>query len=428
MAKRQIFETAKYPVKKRITKTKQFSAISFVNFEKLISSYNFEKIDKSVILYFNSIKRWIDGLLAIVEEVENKKTELFTTLNEIADKIDDIIVYNQDFCEEEITLLELRWEFIKNKYNFDTSKLKKQLLNFKSQAELIENKLHEINKSNNQLQLLYNLEVEKRPTFYFVAENTYHLVSEAFLFLDWFESNKDFSNRIFEIHDIWKDDFATFLTKKKSDFFKICLESSIEPERVEKWFSEWKEERILIESKLLPIIERVLKNNLNPEIALDLITCFEIAKTGIDSFYLDKLKKIHIETADLPLSKLQEKIKREIEHSSIINDFQDRIINIIFHVDIKSEEKIFIVQLAKEWLDMQIDEITSFLYKNNLTNISQKILNDFRDLKRKNIEVFMHDVKFYAKSIKEREEKYNELMFRMKKEINTNNIASVNID
>ncbi len=56
MAKRQIFETAKYPVKKRITKTKQFSAISFVNFEKLISSYNFEKIDKSVILYFNSIK------------------------------------------------------------------------------------------------------------------------------------------------------------------------------------------------------------------------------------------------------------------------------------------------------------------------------------------------------------------------------------
>lgn len=111
-----------------------------INYKEMIKNYNIEEINDSIILYAKSINKWIDSLFAVLDNFKK---------------------------QEELGECEV----------IDKTKVK--LLSFKNQATVLEEKLNQINESENSLVLLGELESEKRASFKFISENSFEIVKKA---------------------------------------------------------------------------------------------------------------------------------------------------------------------------------------------------------------------------------------------------------
>lgn len=100
--------------------------------------------------------------------------------------------------------------------------------------------------------------------------------------------------------------------------------------------------------------------------------------------------------------------------------FQAALQEIIFNCT-KAEDRIYILNWASSLLDIQIDEILTFVADNDLQEISKTILEEFAKLKQKNYDVYLTDVEAYSKEMAEREKQYNSLIFKMRKDLNKEN-------
>ncbi|KXA05320.1 hypothetical protein, partial [Clostridium perfringens] len=100
----------------------------------------------------------------------------------------------------------------------------------------------------------------------------------------------------------------------------------------------------------------------------------------------------------------------------ITSSFQEKLQEVIFSVD-KVEDKMFLLEWINNLVDIQIDEIIEFIKDKELSKISEEVLKEFLDLKRKNYEIFILDSKEYGEELARREKEYNSLMFKMRKEL-----------
>ena len=116
---------------------------------------------------------------------------------------------------------------------------------------------------------------------------------------------------------------------------------------------------------------------------------------------------------------LQEKFEVESELYKITAAFQKNLQEIIFSLE-KSADRIFLLKWANCLLDIQIDVILDFVKDKQLSKISQTVLLEFADLKRKNYESFITDAKAYSEERTNREKQYNSLIFKMRKELMNN--------
>ena len=82
-----------------------------------------------------------------------------------------------------------------------------------------------------------------------------------------------------------------------------------------------------------------------------------------------------------------------------------------------AEDRIFILKWANSMLDIQIDEILTFVADNDLQKISKEILAEFAALKQKNYAVYLTDAKAYSEEKMRREKEYNSLIFKMRKDL-----------
>ena len=139
-------------------------------------------------------------------------------------------------------------------------------------------------------------------------------------------------------------------------------------------------------------------------------------KEEIDKFYIEERKGIYQKFAFQVGGDLQEKFETESELFKITSSFQEKLQEVIFSVD-KVEDKLFLLEWINNLVDIQIDEIIDFIKDKELSKISEEVLKDFLDLKRKNYEIFILDSKEYGEKLAKREKEYNSLMFKMRKEL-----------
>lgn len=67
--------------------------------------------------------------------------------------------------------------------------------------------------------------------------------------------------------------------------------------------------------------------------------------------------------------------------------------------------------------NLSIDEVLRFVADKNLSAISADILRDFAALKSKRYAAFLNDAKAYSQAQKERDNQYNNLIFKMRKNL-----------
>ena len=97
--------------------------------------------------------------------------------------------------------------------------------------------------------------------------------------------------------------------------------------------------------------------------------------------------------------------------------FQRDLQGIIFSRE-KSEERIFILRWSEPLLKLPIDEITNFIREKELDAISQETLASFDELRRQNFAQVLINAQAYGEAIRNRENEYNKLIFRMRKDLN----------
>lgn len=388
----------------------------------LLAKYDIKAIESSPIRYFQAVQQWIDDLTTQLENYEEKMGNTIREFNSINLNLSQKYEDSSYLTDDENELLSSRQKYFKKLFSVEMVSVKNKLLAIKKQADDLEDKIDRINDGNNALYELALLEKEERVSFSFLAENTAMILKNALVKVEYFQKNYDFVKASIEIWENWNEDYKVFKTTYNEEMKKFCEDDSIESEVWSKWYEDWRKLRFAIETKLQPIIERGLKSVIpvsqqaKDSVPLLLIQALETYKNAIDKFYLEERKGIYQKFAFQAGGDLQDKFETESELYKRTAAFQSQLQDIIFNCS-NTEDRIFILRWANDLLDIQIDEILTFVVDKDLQQISNTLLNEFSLLKQKNFSSYLMDVKAYSEEKSRREKEYNSLIFKMRKDL-----------
>lgn len=393
------------------------------DYTQLLAKYNLAEIDKSVIKYYQAVQNWTDELLDKLSYFEQQKENVINDFNLISLKLSKKYEANDNLTAEENSLLQKRQQFFKNRLSLGMNTVKNQLLLVKQQADDLEQRIDDINNDENSFALMAELENEKRPSFALVAENTATIVKNALKKIEYFEANRRFVVAAIDIWEKWTEDYKVFKTKDREELKNSTEQDGIDENIWQSWYADWQKLRFNIEEKIQPALARGLKGDIptkkENEITVieQLIRCLEMYKEDIDKFYLEERKGIYQKYAFAPGGNLQDKFETESELYKRTAKFQSDLQEIIFSCT-KTADRMFILKWAENLLDIQIDEIISFVADKDLQQISREVLQSFSQLKQKNYDAYLNDAKAYSQEKANREKQYNSLMFKMRSELN----------
>lgn len=389
------------------------------DYNEILINYDIESINNSIIKYYKAVISWVDDLIQKLDYFQEQKKDIITEFNKIGLKLSKKYEENPNLSEEENNLLRDRQKFFKKNFELGMNEVTRKLLSYKKQAQNIEDRIDEINESDDGITKLAELEEEKRASFSFIAENTANIVKNALIKMDYFEKNKDFAVSAINLWDKWSMDYKVLKTTYKEDLKNSCEREEIEEEIWSSWFEDWCATRFTIEKQFMPLIKEGLSGNFDVEkkgvaVIEDVVELLQEYKEKVDQFYKNDRSAIYVNYAFTGNGELQEKFATELELYKISSEFQKKLQNIIFSLE-KNENKIFLINWANNLIDLPVDEIIDFIELKKLDAIPEQVLNQFMELKKKNFEVYLSDAKAYGEEQERREKEFNSLIFKMRK-------------
>lgn len=401
---------------------------STFNYKNALVKYDIEEIDNSVIKYYEAVNTWIDELMDKMKYYESVKSEVIRDCNVIGLTLSKKYEDSPNLTDEENSLLKERQSYFKRHFELGMSDVNSKLIAVKRQAQDIEDRIDDINNGNNSIKELALLENESRASFSFIAENTANIIKNALIKIEYFEKNMEFVTLAVKVWDEWTEDYKVFKISKREELKNISEGDGIEKEVWERWYTDWNNSRFVMEKQLLPLIQRGLKGEIitnkvkaNEDIKSEniikiLLEILKEYKEKVDDFYLEERKGIYQKFAFQVGGDLQEKFEAESRLFKITATFQEKLQQVIFSVD-KVEDRMFLLEWSNSLTDLQIDEILYFIKDKELSKISQNVLREFADLKCKNYDIFISDAKSYSQELARRENQYNSLIFKMRKDL-----------
>ena len=423
VVKQSVQITTPTKINKIIKQPVQIETPIIFDSETLLSKYTSKNVDKSIIKYYQTIQQWINELMNNVDVVEKQKKNILSSFNTVGLKWSKNFINDPNLTTKENNLLKKRQQFLQNNLSLGTNIVKQQLLSVRQQADEIEEKLNDINNGLISFKEMAKLEKEERPSFSFIAENTINIIKHAIKKIEYFEINRRFVTATINIWEQWTEDYKVFKTKDKEELKNNAEYDGIDESIWQGWYTDWQKLRFTIEEKIQPALARGLKGDIPTEkeneitVIEQLIRCLEMYKEDIDKFYLEERKGIYQKYAFAPGGDLQDKFETESELYKRTAKFQSDLQEIIFSCS-KTADRMFILKWAENLLDIQIDEIISFVADKDLQQISREVLQSFSALKQKNYDAYLNDAKAYSQEKANREKQYNSLMFKMRNELN----------
>lgn len=393
--------------------------LSEFNYNEILKDYDIESINNSIIKYYKAVISWVDDLIQKLDYFQEQKKDIITEFNKIGLKLSKKYEENPNLSEEENNLLRNRQKFFKKNFELGMNEVTRKLLSYKKQAQNIEDRIDEINESDDGITKLAELEEEKRASFSFIAENTVNIVKNALIKMDYFEKNKDFAVSAINLWDKWSMDYKVLKTTYKEDLKNSCEREEIEEEIWSSWFEDWCATRFTIEKQFMPLIKEGLSGNFDVEkkgvaVIEEVVELLQEYKEKVDQFYKNERSAIYVSYAFTANGELQEKFATELKLYEISSNFQKKLQDIIFSLE-KNENKIFLINWANNLIDLPVDEIIDFIELKKLDAIPEQVLNQFMELKKKNFEVYLSDAKAYGEEQERREKEFNSLIFKMRK-------------
>ncbi|MBR6013456.1 MAG: hypothetical protein IK062_06705 [Selenomonadaceae bacterium] len=389
------------------------------DYKPLLKTFDVEEIKKSPIKYFKSVLSLSDELLKFLDEYEKANNETIGEFSKITLKLSEKFIENPNLSAEENNLLENRQKFLEKNLELGMNEVKFQILSVKWQAEEFFIRLKKINREKNSIERLAKLENSPRVSFEFLAENLANIICDAQKKIDFLTLNKNLVTTIVNLNNSWNENYKSFKTNLQEELKNICRAENIEQEECQKWFADWQNKRFAIEEKFLPIAEFCLNGNLLENSAIQTLEILQNYKNSVDKFYLNERKNIYQKFVFQAGGDLQEKFETESELYKLTENLQIELQKIIFSRE-KTEERIFLLKWAETLLNIPIDEIMEFVKEKELDAISEEVLTQFAELKRRNFSAYLADTQSYSDAIKKREKDYNALIFRMRKDLQKN--------
>lgn len=390
------------------------------DYTALLAKYDINAIDSSVIKYYQAVQQWVEELLEKLDYYENEKEDVIRDFNIIGLKLGKKYENSDQLTDEENTLLRDRQRYFASRFSLGMNSVKSKLLAVKHQADELEYRIDEIDNGDDAIHQLALLEKEERASFSFIAENTAKIIRNALKKIEFFEENHQYVVWAIEAWEQWTEKYKVFRTTYREELKGSCEEDGIEEEIWQKWFCDWQTLRFHIEQKFQPIVEHELRERvtmINEEeisVAQQIIAELEVYRNAVDTFFREERKGIYQNFAFQSNGDIQDKLEAESKLYKLTADFQNALQSIVFNCA-KAEDRIFILNWANDLLDIQIDDVLALISDNDLDKISETILTEFSELKKKNYEIYLADAKSYGKEQARRDKQFNSLLFKMRK-------------
>ena len=395
---------------------------SSFDYTALLVKYDTKSIDTSIIKYYQAVQTWCDELIDKVEHYEEVMDTVIRDFNVISLKLSKKYEENPHLTEDENRLLADRQRYFQKRFSLGMHSVKSKILAVKEQADELEYRIDDIDNGDDAMHALAILEKEERASFAFIAENTAKIIRNALLKVEYFQDNHAFVMHAINVWEDWSEGYRVFKTTYREDLKHSCEDDGIEEDIWGQWYEDWQKIRYAIEQKVQPIIERGLKSNIptlsetKVSVPEQLIEVLETYKNNVDRFFLEDRKGIYQKFAFQAGGDLQDKFESQSELYKCTSSLQSALQEIIFNCA-NAEDRVFILKWANSLLDIQIDEILTFVADNELQNISNTILTEFATLKQKNFDAYLTDAKAYGEEKARREKEYTSLIFKMRKDL-----------
>ena len=379
-----------------------------IDFNVLIKEYDLAIIRNSHVQYYAETIRWFDNLLTNLDAFIHEHSDLLSEAQTLTNRL--TVAHHDD----EYPVLTERAEYLVRHLDFGVETLQSELIAFKNEAVAGRDVL--ANARN--LASLREIEKQERPDFYLVAEHTADMVKRQLAGVDWFREHKELAATLIDLHETWRDDFHLFEHTTRDHFIKKCRDESIPEEQADGWFAEWRKERVLLEEHLLPLMKAGIDKVIPVEVVIEAV---DVLKTAIldrlGRFFFDERIALHQKFAFEPGGVIQERFEKEAELTKINSEFQKKLEDLVFNVD-ASEGRLFLVRWAKDWYDSLIGDMLAFIEKDTLQEqIARDTLDEFRAMKRRNLEAFLMDTRSYAAARELIDKQWNSLVFRMRSDL-----------
>lgn len=393
---------------------------STFDYTALLAKYDVKAIDNSIIKYYQAVQQWTDELLEKLDYYEKEKDDVIRDFNLIGLKLGKKYDKSDMLTAEENALLCERQRYFASRFSLGMTSVKSKILAVKHQAEELEYRIDEIDNGEDAIHQLALLEKEERASFGFVAENTAKIIRNALKKIEYFEANHQYVVWAIGAWEEWTEKYKVFKTTYQEEMKSSCEGDSIEEEVWQKWYADWQSLRFKIEQKVQPIIEKELHQRIEMikedeiSVAQQIIAELAVYRDAVDTFYREERKGIYQNFVFQSNGDVQDKLESESKLYKITADFQRALQDIVFNCA-KAEDRIFILNWANSLLDIQIDDVLSIISDHDLDKISDTILTEFSELKKKNYEIYLADAKSYGEEQTRRDKQFNSLLFKMRK-------------
>lgn len=390
------------------------------DYTALLAKYDIKAIDSSVIKYYQAIQKWTNELLEKLDYYETEKEDVIRDFNIIGLKLGKKYENSDLLSPEENALLGDRQRYFASRFSLGMNSVKSKILAVKHQADELEYRIDEIDNGDDAIHQLALLEKEERASFSFIAENTAKIIRNALRKIEYFEANHQYVVWAIEAWEQWSEKYKVFRTTYREELKSSCEEDGIEEEIWQKWYEDWQTLRFRIEQKFQPIVEHELRERVamikedEISVAQQIIAELEVYRNAVDTFYREERKGIYQNFAFQSNGDIQDKFEAESKLYNLTAAFQKALQNIVFNCA-KAEDRIFILNWANDLLDIQVDDVLAIISDNDLDKISETILTEFSELKRKNYEIYLADAKSYGEEQARRDKQFNSLLFKMRK-------------
>lgn len=390
------------------------------DYTALLAKYDIKAIDSSVIKYYQAVQKWTNELLEKLDYYETEKDDVIRDFNTIGLKLGKKYENSDLLSKEENALLDDRQRYFASRFSLGMNSVKSKILAVKHQADELEYRIDEIDNGDDAIHQLALLEKEERASFSFIAENTAKIIRNALKKIEFFEENHQYVVWAIEVWEQWTEKYKVFRTTYREELKGSCEEDGIEEEIWQKWFCDWQALRFRIEQKFQPIVEHELRERVamvkedEISVAQQIIAELEVYRNAVDTFFREERKGIYQNFAFQSNGDIQDKLEAESKLYKLTADFQNALQSIVFNCA-KAEDRIFILNWANDLLDIQIDDVLALISDNDLDKISETILTEFSELKRKNYEIYLADAKSYGEEQARRDKQFNSLLFKMRK-------------
>lgn len=397
---------------------------STFDYTALLAKYNIKAIDTSIIQYYQAVQNWTEELLGKLDDYEREKEDVIQAVNGIGLELGKKCENCDSLSEEENALFQNRQRYFASQFSIGMNRVKAKLLAVKHQADALEARIDEIDNGDDAIRELALLEKEDRASFSFLAENTAKIVRNALKKIEFFEANQQYVLWVSHALEEWAEKYKGFKTTQREALKNACESDGIKEEIWQKWYADWQSLRFKIEQNVQPIMEKELHESMKMmeedeiTVAQQVISELAVYRNAVDSFYLNERKGIHQKFVSQEDGALQDKLETESRLYEIASEFQRTLRNIIFNCA-KVEDRIFILNWVNDLLDLSLDKILALVSGHDSKQISDTILAEFSELKKKNYDIYLADAKSYEEEQARRNEQFHSLLLEMKKELSS---------